>query len=359
MRGGERLLELFCELFPEADLYTLVYDRDAMSETINRHKVTPSFIQRLPFGVSRYQMYLPLMPMALESFDLRDYDLVISSESGPAKGVITQPETCHICYTETPMRYLWNMAPEYARTLGPIRRMLWGPIAAWLRVWDYAGAQRVDHFLANSENVRKRIQRYWGREADVIHCPVDCERFTPGDPADEGYLLFVGELTGYKRADLAVDACKTSGRKLVVVGDGPEMSALRRKAGPNVEFTGWVEPAELVRYYRGCSAFLFPGEEDFGITPLEAMACGKPVVAYGRGGALETVVEGETGVFFHEPSSEALNRAVARALEHVWDPDRARRRALEFDRIRIRQQLARYVEEKLETFSATTPRSRP
>ncbi len=349
MRGGEKVLELFCDLFPEADIFTIVCDPTKISAKIKRHTIRTSFVQRLPFGVRWYQKYLPLHPLAVEQYDLRGYDLVISSESGAAKAALTDPNTCHICYCETPMRYLWNMYHEYRATLGPLRRLIWAVIANYLRLWDFIGAQRVDYFIANSENVRGRIRRYYDREATVIHCPVDIERFRVGTPGD--YYLFVGELTPYKRVDLAVRAFTESGRKLVVVGDGEQRRMLKRIAGPSVVFAGWQSGEHLAEYYRNCLGLVFPGEEDFGITPLEAMASGRPVVALRKGGALETVVDDVTGVFFDDPTIASLNAGVERLERKSWDPERIRRHAETFAADRTKDQLRRFIESCVEDFA--------
>lgn len=341
-RGGERLLELFSDLYPEADLFTLVHKPGSVSPQLEAHRPQTSFIQRLPFGISRYQSYLPLMPMAVESFDLDGYDLVISSDSGPAKGVLTRPETCHICYCETPMRYLWNMYHSYRRTLGPVARILWPPLASWLRIWDRASADRVDFFIANSANVARRIWKYYRRPAQVVHCPVDWESFRVGD--DEGYYLFVGELSEYKGIRTAMEAFRGTDRRLVVVGDGPLMGEVKRRATKNIEVVGWQKPEALVSYYSGCRGFVFPGEEDFGITPLEAMASGKPVVALGKGGALETVVDGRTGVFFNEQTPTALLSGIDELEGREWDPVAIRTHAKAFDKAHIREKLRQTVD---------------
>ena len=338
MRGGENVLELLCDLFPDADIYTLVYDRDAISEKINRHRVTPSFVQRLPFGVRHYQKYLPLYPLAFEQFDLSGYDLIISSESGPAKGILPPPDSCHVCYCESPMRYIWNMYHDYRKGMSLFGKFLWAILSNYLRLWDFAGAQRVDHFIANSQNVRKRIQRYYKCDAEVVHCPVDFARFR-NEPAEDFYL-FVGQLIPYKKPDLAVEAFNRSGQKLVVVGDGAMRKELEKAAGPNVSIVGPKRGEELVSLYARCRGFVFPGEEDFGITPLEAMASGKPVIALGRGGALETVVDGKTGVFFDEADDvQGLLEALKRAEQTAWDVEAIRRHAQAFDNGPTREKL--------------------
>lgn len=313
MRGGERVVEALCRLLPDADLFTLFYDPSRVSAAIRWHSVRASFLQ--PFR-KHYRSLLPLMPMALESFDLRGYDLVVSSESGPAKGVIVQSGTRHICYCHTPMRYLWDLYPAYRNewTRSRFKRALMTPFANYLRVWDYATAARVDDFIANSENVRKRIWRTYRRESQVTYPPVAVETFYSKPPED--YYLAVSELVAYKRLDSAVRVFAKNGRRLRIVGDGPEYKALKRMARGNVEFCGRVSDEEVRELYARSRAFLLPGEEDFGITTVEAVASGKPVIALGRGGALETVPVADPlgGIFFKESTDDSLRESIER-----WD----------------------------------------
>ena len=255
--------------------------------------------------------------------------------------MITRPETCHICYCETPMRYLWNMYHRYKKSLGGLGRFAWSPISAYLRMWDRASADRVDFFIANSRNVARRIWKYYRREAAVVHCPVDWERFQIG--SDEGFYLYVGELSEYKGIRSAVEAFIGSDRKLVVVGDGPLMREMRRRATPNIEFVGWMGPDEVAAYYANCRAFVFPGEEDFGITPLEAMASGKPVIALGKGGALETVVHERTGFLFPEEGPAGLRAGVERIEAGDWDAEAIREYAERFSKDNTRNRLASAV----------------
>jgi glycosyltransferase involved in cell wall biosynthesis len=310
-RGGEAVLEALCKLFPEADIFTLFYDPEKTSPTFHAHKVTASFLN--PFR-RVYQSLLPLMPMALESFDLSDYDLVISSESGPAKGVLARSDARHICYCHTPMRYLWELYSDYLNrwTASRIKRAMMIPLTNYLRLWDYASAARVDEFVANSENVKRRIHRCYRRDAEVIHPPVAIESFFWRQSED--YYLIVSELVPYKRLDLAVKAFSANGRKLKVVGTGPQYRELRQMAAPNVEFCGRVPGSELRALYAASRALVLSGEEDFGITPVEALASGKPVIGWARGGLLDTAARaGENGVFLYPYATiDSLEGAIAR-----------------------------------------------
>ena len=310
-RGGEAVLKALCKLLPQADIFTLFHDPEKSDPFFRAHKITASFLNPLR---RHYQSLLPLMPMALESFDLSDYDLVISSESGPAKGVLVSSGARHICYCHTPMRYLWELYPDYLNRWTPsrLKRALMIPLTNYMRMWDYASAARVDEFVANSENVRRRIRRSYRREAEVIYPPVAVETFFWHEAAD--YYLIVSELAAYKRLDYAVRAFSASGRKLKVVGTGPEYRGLQRIAGRNVEFCGRVSGSELRDLYASCRALLLPGEEDFGISPVEAMASGKPIIAWERGGVVETAqVAGEMGAFLYPLATvESLQGAIER-----------------------------------------------
>jgi len=306
-RGGEKVLDAICRILPEADIFTLFSDPEALSPEVRRHKITTSFLNPLRRA---YRSLLPLMPLALESFDLRGYDLVVSSESGPAKGVMAPASARHLCYCHTPMRYLWDLYPAYRNdwTASRWKRAAMVPLTNYLRLWDFASAARVDHFAANSENVRRRIWKTYRRDAEVVHPPVDVESFYWKLPED--YFLIVSELVPYKRIDLAVRLFSRSGRRLLIAGSGTEYRSLRKMASGNVEFLGRVSDGELRELYARCRAFLLPGEEDFGITSVEALASGKPVIALGRGGALETVPSCG-GAFFDSPSEDDLSAAIA------------------------------------------------
>jgi glycosyltransferase involved in cell wall biosynthesis len=309
MRGGEKVVEALCKLLPDADIFTLFYNPETISPIIRSHRIFTSFLNPLQ---RFHRLTLPLMPVALESLDLRGYDLVISSESGPAKGVITSSGARHVCYCHSPMRYLWDLYPDYLHdwTKGKSKRVVLALLSNYLRIWDFASAARVDRFLANSRNVQRRIKRAYRRKSKVVYPPVDVETFF-NRPAEDYYLV-VSALVEYKRVHDAVSFCAQSGRRLKVVGVGPEYKKLNAMAGPTVEFCGRVSDVELRDLYARCRGLLMPGEEDFGIAPVEALASGKPVVALGRGGVLESVPAGgqNGGFLYHAPGVGPLARAV-------------------------------------------------
>ncbi|HET8578781.1 MAG TPA: glycosyltransferase [Methylomirabilota bacterium] len=350
MRGGERCLEVFCELFPNADLFTLLHVPGSVSPTIERRRIVTSFVQRLPEASRRYRYYLPLFPAAVRAFDLRGYDLVLSSSHAVAKSARVPRGALHVCYCFTPMRYVWDLYDDYfGARAGLAWRVLMPPVAAALRRWDRRTAARVHHFVAISRFVAERIRRCYGREADVIYPPVDVSRFRFEEPPEDFYLV-VSALTPYKRVDLAVEAANRLGRRLLVVGTGPEEDRLRALAGPTVEFLGWRNDTETAELYARCRAFLFPGLEDFGITPLEAMAAGRPVIALGQGGALETVVgpggaEPATGLFFERQTVDDLADAMRRfeSGAYRFEPKALRHRAEAFDRPLFKERVESYL----------------
>jgi glycosyltransferase involved in cell wall biosynthesis len=367
-RGGERVFEVLAEMFPQADLFTLVLDRGSLSPTLRSRRITSSFLQKVPGAARHYKKLLPLFPVALEQFKLDDYDLVVSSESGPAKGVLTRPGTCHVCYCHTPMRYVWDMYHDYraAAPGGTLGRALYAWVANYVRQWDYAAAARVDYFAASSQNGARRIRKYYRRDAAVIYPPVDIDSFLLSDVSDDFYLI-VSPLVPYKRVDLAIAACNAMRRELVVIGEGEESAVLRRTAGPTITFLGH-QPDEVVRdHYRRCRAFLFPGEEDIGLTPIEAQASGRPVIAYGRGGALETVdgfpagdrprPEAASGVFFAQQSVESLIEAmqVFECVEARFSPAFIRAHAQRFDVSRFKKEMFELIEDKLAVFRVQEP----
>jgi len=305
-------------LFPDADIFTHVYIPEAVSDLIRSRPVKTTFIDRLPGARKYYQKYLPLMPMALEELDLRGYDLVISSESGPAKGVIAAPDAFHLCYCHSPMRYLWDHYHDYRIAAGRMTNSLMPALFHRLRQWDAISASRVDSIAANSNFIRQRIQRAWGRDSSVVFPPVDVDLFRSSDDIEDRYL-WVGQMTPYKRADIALEAFNRLGLPLLMVGQGEMAADLQRRAGPNITIVPKLNFDQLRQAYARAKALIFTAEEDFGIVPVEAMASGRPVLAYGRGGAVDTVAPYRSGLFFAEQSVESLIEGI-RALE-AWLPD--------------------------------------
>ena len=344
MRGGERVLEALCEMYPQADIFTHVYAPEMVSDRIRQHRIIPTFVNSLPRATRMYKAYLPLMPLALEQLDLRGYDLIISSESGPAKGVIAPPEALHVCYCHTPMRYIWNMYHDYRQSAGWVARHMMPPLAHYLRMWDVTSAARVDSFVANSAAVAARIRRFYAADATVIHPPVDTSAFCPAAPSEIGdYFLMVGELVSYKKPDLAVRAFNELKLPLVVIGGGEMLDEIRRLAGPTVKIMGSQPSDVLKQHYARCRALIFPGEEDFGMVPVEAMASGRPVIAYGRGGALETVTTGLSGIFFEKQTVEDIASAIGRLSELEIDPQRIAAHATRFGRDQFLQKMNEHI----------------
>lgn len=354
--GAERVLKVLMGLFPHAPVFTLVHDPKVTRGVLDARRIRTSFLQRVPLARSRHRLFPLVMPLAVEQFDLSAYDLVLSASHSFGKGVITKPETLHVSYCFTPMRYAWDDSHRYVREFGVpavVRALI--PLAlTYVRLWDQAAADRVDEFIAISQFVAERIRKYYGRGSLVIYPPVDAAAFRPQGGSSGGRLLVVSRLLPYKRIDLAIEAANLLHLPLDVVGVGPEEERLRALAGPTVRFLGFQPDAVIARLYAECAAFLFPQEEDFGITPLEAAAAGRPVVAFRGGGALETIREGVTGVFFDAQTSESLAAAIEAALRSPWDPVRIRAHALRWDVTVFRERFPA----ALRSFWRTWPRKR-
>jgi len=348
--GGENVIKALLALYPHADVFTLIYDEQVARRVIGERRLVGSYLQRVPFARKMHRKLLLLMPNALENLDLSGYDLIISSESGPAKGILPPLSATHVCYCHSPMRYIWDQFWEYRRDAGFLARTMVSASVARLRQWDQASASRVDAFVANSSHVATRIARYYRRDAKVIHPPVETDSFAISDEVEDYYVI-TGRHVSYKRIDVAIRACQQLGRRLLITGQGPDTEMLKRLAGPGIEFLGHCSFAELKRVVARARAFLMPGEEDFGIAPVEAMASGRPVIALGRGGALDTVVDGHNGVLFTEASIEGLVEAIQRfeRLEHIFDPQAIRAHAESFSRTRFAETFAAFVEDTLES----------
>ena len=357
MRGGEKCLEVFCELFPSADLYTLVYDSAEVSPTIKRMNIRASWINSLPGARMYFRYLLPFFPRAMEGFDLSGYDLILSSSHCVAKGI--QPHRAqHIAYVYTPMRYIWDMGEAYLNGgASPMARAGLSLSRAYLRRWDLGSSERVDQFIAISHNVAAKIERIYGRSAKVIYPPVDIAKFRISDQV-QPYYLIVSALVPYKRIDLAVDAFNEIKLPLKIAGDGPLRRFLQRRAKSNIEFLGWVGDEKLAELYAQCQALMFPGEEDFGIAPLEAQASGRPVIAFDKGGLCETVIgldgcsleRRPTGLFFPDQRADSLIDAIGRYQKNrsAFEPEQLRRHASSFSRERFKQEIAEYIDTAVE-----------
>ena len=349
MRGGEKVVEALCNLFPSADIFTLFYDENSVTEKLRSHSVQTSALNRIPGIKKWYKSLLPLMPFALEHFDMSPYDLVISSESGPAKGIIPRPDALHICYCHSPMRYIWDHYHQYSATANRLTRAAMPIFAPMLRQWDVTTASRVDKFIANSRHVANRIKRYYHRSATIIYPPVSVNDFAPTSDIGDFYLC-AGHLVPYKRINLAVQAFTEMKKKLVVIGGGEELARLRVMSGPTITLMERQTFPVLKDHMARCRALIFPGEEDFGMTPVEVMASGRPVIAFGRGGALETVVPGATGLLFDQQSVADIVEAVHRfeAMEESFNSETIRERALLFSDVVFQERMNSFVEEALE-----------
>jgi glycosyltransferase involved in cell wall biosynthesis len=348
MRGGEKVLEALCDLFPAAPIFTLIHNRGSVSPKIESHPIRTSLLQSAPLVKTHYRNFLPFFPRAIERFQLYDFDLVISSSHCVAKGVIPSPAAVHVCYCHTPMRYIWSHYDDYfgKHRIGLFKRMILPPVRNYLCEWDLASNQRVDQFIANSGNVAGRIKKFYGRESKILYPPVDVDFFTPSD-ADRGtFYLIVSALVPYKRLDLAIETFNQNGKTLVIVGTGPEFKQLKKMSAPNIQFLGRVDAVELRELYRKAAALIQPGEEDFGINMIEALSCQCPVIGYGRGGVLESIVEGETGIFFNELSASALQQTIDKTTSIRFNTPLMRETAQRFSPARFKTEFQRLIPQK-------------
>lgn len=363
--GAEKCLKSFINILQDSDIFTLL---DSMNEhqkssIIRGNRITTSFIQHLPFSGKLYRYYLPLFPSAVERFDLNEYDLVLSGSHAVAKGAITRPDQLHICYIYTPMRYIWDMNEQYLQNAGlnkGFKSIIAKGITNRMKRWDCATASRPDYYVAISECVKERVKRIYGRDADIIYPPVDTDDFTIGTSTDD-YYITCSRLVSYKRVDMIAEAFSMSGRRLIIIGDGPEMQKIKSKSGRNIEILGYQDKNNIIKLTKSAKAFIFVAEEDFGIAPLEAQACGIPVIAFGRGAVLETIkgaftdeniTSEHTGIFFKEQSVESLNNAVAFFEKHCdkFDKKNIRNNALRFSRQRFDFEIKSYIENKFKEF---------
>lgn len=351
MGGAEKVIINFTEIYPNAPIYTTVYNPQKLDESLQKVTVKTTFLQKLKGANKRHQSLLPLMPIAWEQLDFNDFDVVLSSSSSCAKGLVTSPDTMHVCYCHTPMRYAWEFYSEYLERekIGFLKRKLIPIIMNYIRIWDVTSANRVDYFIANSENVARRIRKHYRRDAIVIHPPVRASYFNTSS-IDKDYFLIVSRLVPYKRIDLAVEVFNELGLPLIVIGQGPQFEYLQGIAKDNVKLLGRQSDEVIKEHYAECRAFIFPGEEDFGITPLEAQASGRPVIAYGKGGALETVVEGKTGIFFKNQTKEDLIQAIKEFDKMCFDKNEIRNHALKFDESVFKQKIIDFISEKYNEF---------
>ena len=354
--GAERVLEVFSEIFPDAPIYTLIYNSKKLhrqtvfkqtNTVFSDKKVITSFLQKIPFAKSKHRIFPLLMPAAIEQFDFSGYDLVLSDSASFAKGIITKPECLHICYCHTPPRYVWDDSHKYIQEFGFSKfvKKLIPFFMSYIRIWDKEASLRVDKFICNSHFVSERIRKYYNKKALVIHPPVDIEMFYPSSTASGKNFLIVGRLLTYKRFDVAIKAFNKLNEPLTIVGDGPEMKRLKKMANSNIKFLGEVNDQELREHYQSCRALIFPQEEDFGIVALEAMACGKPVIAYRGGGALESIEENETGIFFDKQESESLIEAVAKFKTKNFDSKIIREQALKFSKQKFKEKIKSFIKE--------------
>ncbi len=351
--GAEKVLKILAEIFPEAPIFTLLYEKKNADKYYSNRKIETSIIQRLPGGISHYQWYMPFMPMAVEFFDLNGYDLVISDSSSFAKGVITSSHTLHISYCHTPTRYLWSDTHQYIKELkyNKYFKKVISLVLNYIRIWDRLAADRVDEYIANSRFVAKRIKKYYKRNSIVIYPPVETEKFKISSEVSD-YFLIGGRLAPYKRVDLVVEAFKNNGKKLKIFGDGVDLPRLKimAKGNSNIEFLGWVDDVAKAELYSKALAFIYPQEEDFGITAVEAQASGRPVIAYKRGGAMETVIDGVTGLFFNEQTSSSLAEVINNFDSSKFNPEIIKRHAEQFSVAKFKKEINEFINREYEKF---------
>ncbi len=345
--GGERVLQALTEIFPEAPIYTLVYKKEFVKKFFPDKRIIASPLQKIPLAQKYHRAFLFLMPYAIEQFDLSRYDLVISNTASFSKGVITMPKTFHLCYCFTPTRYLWDDSQKYLKdfSLNSLFKILTPLFLNYLRIWDFEAAKRPDKFVAISQFIKKRIQKFYKQDAEVIYPPTEVKKFQNVTIRNEGYFLIVGRLIAYKHFEIAIEAFKNYNAKLKIIGKGPEEQQLKKLAGNhrNIEFLGWVDDKELIKQLSNCTAFIFPQEEDFGIAPIEAMACGKPVIAYRAGGALESILDKETGIFFEDQNPESLLQALQNFNASNFNPEKIKQHAQKFDKEIFKQNFCNLI----------------
>lgn len=345
--GAERVLESFIEIFPSAPIYTLIYNAKAMRGRFFNKEIHTSFLQKIPFAKSHHRIFPILMPLAIEKFDFSGYDVVVSDSASFGKGIITKPETIHICYCHTPPRFAWDDSQKYIKEFSMLKlaKIFIPFFMNYIRVWDKEAASRVDKFICNSNFIAQRIKKYYRRDAEIIYPPVDAGFFNiKNNDKKENYFLIVGRLLAYKKFDIAIKAFNELKLSLKIIGEGPEKKKLKNIALKNIEFLGELKEEELRKHYQECQALIFPQEEDFGIVALEAMACGKPIIAYQGGGALESVKKGETGMFFNEQTSESLIEAIKEFRPEKFNSQVIRTHAITFDKEIFKKKIKEFIE---------------
>ncbi|KPU43696.1 D-inositol 3-phosphate glycosyltransferase [Oxobacter pfennigii] len=350
--GSEKVMKAIHDIFPEAPVYTFVYNEKNMPDEYKSMDIRTSYLQKIPFAKQKYQLLLNFMPTAVEQYDLSEYDVVISSSTCCAKGVLTKSNTLHICYCHTPMRYAWDLYHEYIADKNKLLRMYIAYSMNRIRIWDRISADRVDYFIANSKYVANRIEKTYRRNSKVIYPPVDVDFYTPGNETEDFYLI-VSRLVSYKKVELAIEAFNELGLTLIIIGGGPEYKKCKSIAKDNIIFKGKLSNEEVRDYYRRCKAFVFPGEEDFGITPVEAQSCGKPVIAFGKGGTLETIIDGKTGVFFYSQDVKSLKEAVLKVESDydIFDKQYIREHASKYSINRFKAEFIEFFNQKLKEFN--------